>query len=483
MRLALEGRLENVPVADVLSFVRHTRRTALVVFERPDQETRTFCAEGDPVWAVSSRPQLQLESRLSSQGRLKLREIEASLMKHQTGTPRIPQALVADGLYTPEGMLGEMRALATDVLKDATTWNAGTFIVYDHVQPPPFIPRLDGGTWSRLLVETLRTELDEAAMLKEFQSKKLRIAPRRKGFAYSLNSDENVTLGSIDGARGAAEIAAEGGQTEGQAARNLHVLRALRLAEFIEIHAPAEKTPTAATRRPPTPKPGSGPSAPASAPAPPPAPERARPPRQAPEAVTNKFHPVDARAQAGAGEEKTHLLSAEETRAAVSGPPPAPRPQKADTRPVAPVAPPPLQTVQAPPPPLPAKTEPPPRLPASTKDDPTAELPTMRREEPKEPRRVRRSLEYSLEDKPYSFELRGEVVTVGRHPKNDLTVQDARVSSFHCKLERDGAEFSVIDLKSRNGTFVNSSRVERMRLKAGDEIRLGGLRLRYIVEK
>jgi hypothetical protein len=482
MRLALEGRLENVPVADVLSFVRHTRRTALVVFERPDQETRTFCAEGDPVWAVSSRPQLQLESRLSSQGRLKLREIEASLMKHQTGPHRIPQALVADGLYAPDAMLGEMRALATDVLKDATTWNAGTFVVYDHVHAPPFVPHLDAGTWNRLLVETLRSELDDAAMLKEFQNKKLRIAPRRKGVAYSLNADENVTLGAIDGTRAAAEIAAEGGQTEAQAARNLHVLRALRLAEFIEIHAPAEKVPTSATRRPAPSKPASGPGIQAApAPPPPPAPPPARP-RQSPEAITNKFHPVDVKP--GTGEEKTHLLTVEETRAAVSGPPPA-RPPKAETRPAAPAAPPPPQTVQAPPapPPLPAKTEPPPRLPAGSKDDPTAELPTMKREEPKEPKRIRRLLEYALDDKPHSYELRGEVVTVGRHPKNDLTVQDARVSSFHCKLERDGAEFSVVDLKSRNGTFVNASRVERMRLKAGDEIRLGGLRLRYVVEK
>jgi pSer/pThr/pTyr-binding forkhead associated (FHA) protein len=37
----------------------------------------------------------------------------------------------------------------------------------------------------------------------------------------------------------------------------------------------------------------------------------------------------------------------------------------------------------------------------------------------------------------------------------------------------NGASWIVEDLKSANGTYVNNTRVERMKLKAGDVVRFG----------
>lgn len=73
------------------------------------------------------------------------------------------------------------------------------------------------------------------------------------------------------------------------------------------------------------------------------------------------------------------------------------------------------------------------------------------------------------------YEVRG-AFSVGKAPGHSLIVSDdPSVSSRHCELVRDGGGFSVRDLGSTNGTFVNNQRVHgAQRLGDGDLIRLGG---------
>jgi uncharacterized protein DUF4388/FHA domain-containing protein len=84
--------------------------------------------------------------------------------------------------------------------------------------------------------------------------------------------------------------------------------------------------------------------------------------------------------------------------------------------------------------------------------------------------------------KETSFPLTGDTYTLGRHKNNDITVADPKVSSFHARIERGGDGYMLVDLKSRNGTFVNAKRVESALLKTGDEVRLGAARLLYKVD-
>ena len=81
-----------------------------------------------------------------------------------------------------------------------------------------------------------------------------------------------------------------------------------------------------------------------------------------------------------------------------------------------------------------------------------------------------------------SFPLTGETYTLGRHKNNDITVADPKVSSFHARIERGSEGYTLVDLKSRNGTFVNGKRIESGVLKTGDEVRLGTARLLYKVD-
>lgn len=75
--------------------------------------------------------------------------------------------------------------------------------------------------------------------------------------------------------------------------------------------------------------------------------------------------------------------------------------------------------------------------------------------------------------------LDGDKLTVGRVESNDVALAtDEEVSRLHATIERVGGGWTVRDLTSRNGTFVNGERVAGDRpLQAGDEIRVGQTRL------
>lgn len=68
-------------------------------------------------------------------------------------------------------------------------------------------------------------------------------------------------------------------------------------------------------------------------------------------------------------------------------------------------------------------------------------------------------------------------MTVGRARDNDLSLADEGVSQRHCELLAREGFFVVRDLGSQNGTWVNERRVRELRLRDGDQIRIGATRL------
>ena len=70
------------------------------------------------------------------------------------------------------------------------------------------------------------------------------------------------------------------------------------------------------------------------------------------------------------------------------------------------------------------------------------------------------------------------MVMVGRHPQCDARLDSRRVSRRHCILTADCGDVEVRDLGSTNGTWINGQRVERGRLKPGDEMSIAHIRYR-----
>ncbi len=66
---------------------------------------------------------------------------------------------------------------------------------------------------------------------------------------------------------------------------------------------------------------------------------------------------------------------------------------------------------------------------------------------------------------------------VGRHKSCDIPTPDRRVSLFHCALLRSGTAVRVVDLGSRNGTFVDGTRVGEALLARHAALRVGRKRL------
>jgi predicted component of type VI protein secretion system len=79
-----------------------------------------------------------------------------------------------------------------------------------------------------------------------------------------------------------------------------------------------------------------------------------------------------------------------------------------------------------------------------------------------------------------SVALEGERLTMGRAEGNDIRLADDQVSRSHAVLERVGTTWSIRDLLSSNGTFVNGTRITAERpLGANDEIRVGETRIMF----
>ncbi len=67
----------------------------------------------------------------------------------------------------------------------------------------------------------------------------------------------------------------------------------------------------------------------------------------------------------------------------------------------------------------------------------------------------------------------GDSFVIGRHPVNDIVIDNLAVSFQHAKIESIGDDFLLIDLKSDNGSFVNDQRIRAHWLIDGDVITIG----------
>ena len=93
--------------------------------------------------------------------------------------------------------------------------------------------------------------------------------------------------------------------------------------------------------------------------------------------------------------------------------------------------------------------------------------------------RITRVLIGSVEGQELRFPLFKNRLTIGRTDQNDIQLKASYVSRRHAVIVTDGDKTRVIDWGSKNGVFVNSSRITEHFLSNGDTVTIGTADFRY----
>ncbi len=77
------------------------------------------------------------------------------------------------------------------------------------------------------------------------------------------------------------------------------------------------------------------------------------------------------------------------------------------------------------------------------------------------------------------FPLIEQEYYIGRQPGTHIHLTDSGISSVHARIFRGPEGYVLEDLKSRNGTFINGTRIDRKVLRERDSIQIGSTNLVY----
>jgi pSer/pThr/pTyr-binding forkhead associated (FHA) protein len=79
------------------------------------------------------------------------------------------------------------------------------------------------------------------------------------------------------------------------------------------------------------------------------------------------------------------------------------------------------------------------------------------------------------------FLLDSDLTSIGRSTDNDIFLDDVTVSRKHAHIIREGRTYSIRDLGSLNGTYVDGKVEESAQLSDGMELHIGKYRLHFFV--
>ncbi len=394
----LEGSLDRFEVPDLLSFLGTGGRTGVLVFERPDRESKVFLREGRPVFATSTGEELRFGSMLVRLGKVRADVLERALSRQPGG--RIGQVLISEKILTEQELAAFLKVQVSEVIFDAFGWTEGAFSFFDEVPPPATVVTLEMDLLN-LIIEGMRRLEDparaEAAFPDRDRAVEALVNPDRLKQSAVLTDEEWRLFFLLDGRRSVSEICRLMGTNDDRP--TLQILNRLRAARFVGLVASRGLAPPGAVPK----------SQPAGTQKVPDLKHQGRPPTvefssgiSAPQRVdddTNKIVNKNA---------ARYLAKA--TRLTVS------------------------------------------------------------------------RLILTAGGAETSFPLIRDSYTLGRHRNNDIAIADAKVSSFHARIDRSSDGFVLVDLKSRNGCWVNGKRVENALLTTGDEIRVGSAVLAYKID-
>lgn len=78
------------------------------------------------------------------------------------------------------------------------------------------------------------------------------------------------------------------------------------------------------------------------------------------------------------------------------------------------------------------------------------------------------------------FLLDSPEIKIGREDSNQIVLDDITVSRSHALISKSGG-YSIKDLGSLNGTYINAVAIKEAQINAGDEIQIGKFHMTFFV--
>ena len=71
------------------------------------------------------------------------------------------------------------------------------------------------------------------------------------------------------------------------------------------------------------------------------------------------------------------------------------------------------------------------------------------------------------------YTLRNRTLTAGRDPARDIQIVDHKVSRKHFQIHKEDQGYVILELRSKNGVYVNGTKVKEKLLRDSDQIQVG----------
>lgn len=87
------------------------------------------------------------------------------------------------------------------------------------------------------------------------------------------------------------------------------------------------------------------------------------------------------------------------------------------------------------------------------------------------------SANMELADNSASYALECDEILIGRHASADIRLLDMSVSRYHAMMNVTDGKWTITDIGSKSGIYVNGNLITKTRLRNGDIITLGNRKL------
>lgn len=78
------------------------------------------------------------------------------------------------------------------------------------------------------------------------------------------------------------------------------------------------------------------------------------------------------------------------------------------------------------------------------------------------------------------YPINSTPLTIGRSLENQIVIQEPAVSRVHVRITEDDQIFTLEDLESTGGTYLNGKKIDRAALRSGDSILLASVPIVFV---